>query len=432
MQSTFKTKPNKTRHSRQKSTIDEQHKKAITKFKKDKKSLEQKKNKLEKLKKTLTTLESENMGNFTFDKIKNRSELKTNIKKLEDEIRRIDNNEDELEYYDKVDDILADYYDEIIGDDRATGSTNNNFSNEINSNISILQKLNNESISKTKYTKKKTKKITKKSNIKALLGCESDHSEELSNGYDNNDGKNIDKAKLLDNYIMMVNNELVSKKTLFRKCDIEGCDGDRIVIQCEGICICETCGDVITIAIESEKPNYNDPVPDKPGYPYKRINHLNEWLSQFQAKESIEISKTIYDNILNEIHKNKIYDLKSIDIVVMRKMLKSLGYVSYYEHAVYIICKLSGKHPPTINKHTEDKIRYMFRQIQEPFEKHKPPTRYNFLSYSYVLHKFFELLELDEYLHYFSLLKSREKLRQHDIIWKKICNDLRWEFIPSA
>ena len=32
---------------------------------------------------------------------------------------------------------------------------------------------------------------------------------------------------------------------------------------------------------------------------------------------------------------------------------------------------------------------------------------------------------------YFPLLKSREKLQQQDFIWKKICNDLEWEYIPS-
>jgi len=43
------------------------------------------------------------------------------------------------------------------------------------------------------------------------------------------------------------------------------------------------------------------------------------------------------------------------------------------------------------------------------------------LSYSYVLYKFCELLSEDKYLKYFPLLKSKEKLYQQDVIWKKIC-----------
>ena len=74
----------------------------------------------------------------------------------------------------------------------------------------------------------------------------------------------------------------------------------------------------------------------------------------------------------------------------------------------------------------------MFDKIQEPFEKHCPKDRINFLSYSYVLHKFFQLLGFDEFVLNFPLLKSRQKLRIQDEIWKKICAVCGWEFYPSV
>ena len=79
----------------------------------------------------------------------------------------------------------------------------------------------------------------------------------------------------------------------------------------------------------------------------------------------------------------------------------------------------------------ENKLRRMFKEIQEPFMEVCPKDRKNFMSYSYVLHKMCELLELDQFLSCFPLLKSRQKLHGQDIIWKKICYILRWEFIPS-
>jgi hypothetical protein len=42
-----------------------------------------------------------------------------------------------------------------------------------------------------------------------------------------------------------------------------------------------------------------------------------------------------------------------------------------------------------------------------------------------------QLLEKDEYLVHFPLLRSRDKLSQQDRIWRNICADLDWEFIPS-
>jgi len=74
----------------------------------------------------------------------------------------------------------------------------------------------------------------------------------------------------------------------------------------------------------------------------------------------------------------------------------------------------------------------MFQEIQTPWQKTKPKNRSNFFSYSYVLHKFCELLGADEYLPLFPLLKSAEKLYQQDLMWKSVCSELGWEFRNSV
>ena len=53
------------------------------------------------------------------------------------------------------------------------------------------------------------------------------------------------------------------------------------------------------------------------------------------------------------------------------------------------------------------------------------------LNYYYVLYKLCELLREDEYLPYFYMLKDPEKRNEQDEIWKEICKDLYWEFIPT-
>ena len=101
------------------------------------------------------------------------------------------------------------------------------------------------------------------------------------------------------------------------------------------------------------------------------------------------------------------------------------------ENIEVVINMITGKKAPIITRQCEELLRNMFKEIQVPFMKNCPEERKNFLSYSYVLHKFCELLELDYLLEYFPLLKSREKLQQQDVIWKKITAKLNWEFIPS-
>ena len=115
----------------------------------------------------------------------------------------------------------------------------------------------------------------------------------------------------------------------------------------------------------------------------------------------------------------------------MREILKRLRINKYYEHINYILNRINGIPTPQFSAELEEKLCIMFRDIQGPFLKHCPKDRKNFLSYSYVLYKFFQILGLNDYLKYFPLLKSREKLYLQDQIWKNICIDLNYPIIPS-
>lgn len=166
-------------------------------------------------------------------------------------------------------------------------------------------------------------------------------------------------------------------------------------------------------------------------YSYKRENHFNEWINQFQAKEMTTIPAHIISELRIELRKNKLNKKSDITQKRIHEFLKKLGYSKYYEHAPYITTLLNGTTPPSMSQELEAKLRTMFHMIQKPFDKFCPGERTNFLSYSYVLYKFCELLGEDEFLQFFPLLKSREKLYKHDKIWKLITAELRWEFIPT-
>ena len=200
----------------------------------------------------------------------------------------------------------------------------------------------------------------------------------------------------------------------------------------EGILICPKCGSEEYMLVVSDFPSFRDPPKERNNYAYKKINHLNEILNQFQAKESTIIPEEVMNEVVLEIKKRRIQNVADITETAMREILKKLNRSKYYEHATHIISRLNGNPPPTITPEIEEKIRNMFQEIQAPFILYCPDDRTNFLSYSYILYKFFELLELDEYKVYFPLLKSRDRLISHDIIWEKICEYLKWEFIRSV
>jgi hypothetical protein len=210
------------------------------------------------------------------------------------------------------------------------------------------------------------------------------------------------------------------------------CNIARDELSDEGILVCPKCGSEEYMMVVSDFPSFRDPPKERNNYAYKKINHLNEILNQFQAKESTIIPDEVMHEVICEIKKRRIQNIAELTETGMREILKKLNRSKYYEHATHILSRLNGNPPPTITPEIEEKIRTMFQEIQAPFLLYCPDDRTNFLSYSYILYKFFELLELDEYKMYFPLLKSRDRLIAHDQIWLKICSYLRWEYIPSV
>jgi len=180
--------------------------------------------------------------------------------------------------------------------------------------------------------------------------------------------------------------------------------------------------------------SYNDEISlgRTSSYAYKKINHFAEWLASVQAKEKTTIPDEVLDALRAEYRKIRVSTASEITPAKTKEFLKKLKMTKYYEHVHYITELLSGVPPVAIPPPLEDKLKAMFHEIQQPWEKTKPANRSNFFSYSYVLHKFCELLGEDEYLPLFPLLKSSQKLYQQDQMWKAVCAELGWEFISSV
>jgi hypothetical protein len=221
-----------------------------------------------------------------------------------------------------------------------------------------------------------------------------------------------------------------SKEVVSEHCD--ACNIAREENSEEGILVCPQCGSEAYMMVVSDFPSFRDPPKERNNYAYKKINHLNEILNQFQAKESTIIPDEVMNEVVAEVKKRRIMNIAEMTEKDIREILKKINRSKYYEHATHILSRLNGNPPPTITPEIEEKIRAMFQEIQAPFLLYCPDDRTNFLSYSYILYKFFELLELDDYKIYFPLLKSRDRLIQHDIIWKQICSYLKWEYIAST
>lgn len=239
----------------------------------------------------------------------------------------------------------------------------------------------------------------------------------------------VDPSQLLDNYLKKTESNYIGNIKIKNVPYCDNCKVEMIIDLNNGQIICSKCGLQKLAFIDCDKPSYKEPTHEMSYYPYKRINHFNEILAQLQGKENTTIPQDVYDKIKIEIKKDRL-SINDIDETKIRYYLKKLGFNKYYEHIQFIHYQLSGQ-PPLLTPEIEDRMRTMFRDIQGPYsECPLTKNRKNFISYYYVLYKFFQLLEINIQKN-ISLLKSKERLSEHDKIWKYICEKLGWKFIPS-
>ena len=356
-------------------TVDSLHTKYINNFIKQNKNLVKYEDKINNLELEIKKLDNKYSIDDLITKVSKIEELEKYI----DLKKKISNYEDELDYFSKSLDILENYY-----------------------------------------------TIDKSSNDDNIVLQSSDNLNTLFKTYK----KELDET-ILEEYLKCTSNKINKPKSniLSRNCPL--CTVEKVLQPSDGNLVCIECGHVDQIVVDMEKINFKDPFYENKNSGYKRMNHFSELMNQFQAKETTDINNSIYKMIITELKKQKIIDPVILKKKKLREILKKLELNQYFEHIPFIINKLTGLPPPTMSRATEELIKTMFKKIQEPFEMYRPKCRKNFLNYNYVFHKFFELLELDQFLLHFPLLKSLNKLREQDEIWENICKHLKWQYIPS-
>jgi ribosomal protein S27AE len=380
MTSTIKDKPLKKIKADLRITVDSIHSNQINNIKNNL-------NEKENLKKQIELLENDiNLENNLDKKIN----LQNNLLDLKNKFNKYNSNE-HIDYYLDNGLLLSDYYD----------------------NTSKFTENNN--IKKDDKKEKKT--------ILHFFEKNNDNNETLnkSDNYDN----------IINNYMSNINDEYINNIDLNDINICKNCNNKLIMSFISSEIVCDKCGFTEKICANLDGNSYKDPIRESTYFVYKRINHFNEHLSTFQAKETTDIPSHIYESIIKFLKKDKNFNIDNINHKIIKNALKTLKFNKYYEHIPHIINMITGKKTPILTRENEEQLRIMFKDIQTPFHNNCPSDRKNFLSYNYVLHKFCELLELDHLLIHFPLLKSREKLREQDKIWKNICKDLKWEYIPS-
>ena len=254
---------------------------------------------------------------------------------------------------------------------------------------------------------------------------------------DNNNiiNKDISKQSIIQ-YWKNVNNEIINNHDFI--CATDLCNicniGEMIPQEEDGMLLCNNsnCGNFITYIVDSSKPSNKEPPHEVSYTSYVRLNHFKEILSQFQAKETTQIPDDVIETIKQRLKKERIKDLKKeLNYDKMREILRKLGFNKYFEHIQYIN-SIFGIKPPVMNEQLRETLCVLFIEIQKPWAIHCPANRTNFFNYTYTLYQLCVLLDQTQYLPYIPLMKDREKQLEQDQIWKKVCDELDWEYNPTV
>lgn len=264
-----------------------------------------------------------------------------------------------------------------------------------------------------------------------------DNKGELINGFFIKKNK-TNKGKICKEYIKECIGDGYSLNTKSSELEInqeltcKNCGVEKLTNPRESYASCPMCGEVTKYQdTQNNKGEYSEEVEVLSPFAYKRINHFKEWINTLMGREGSGPSQDVIDKLLRELRKDRITRREDVTYERIKYYLKKIKHPKLYEHIPAIIFKICKIPPPPISPETEEKFFEMFQKIQNPFEKCAPSWRKNFLSYPFIIHKFSQLLGETHLLANLQLLRSREKLYQHDKIWKGICKELGYKFIPS-
>lgn len=163
-------------------------------------------------------------------------------------------------------------------------------------------------------------------------------------------------------------------------------------------------------------------------------SQFKEFITRLEGGERTQIPEQVINKLLHQcsIHRiNPKAEPDRLTYSVVRQFLQTTGFSRFFENIPKIMHLLTGVEPHKFTREQKKLLINIFLEVQPSFEKNRG-RRKNFLSYSYVTYKICELLGLPQFLTRLPLLKAPKNLLAADNIWRSVCKDLKYEFIPTT
>ena len=216
--------------------------------------------------------------------------------------------------------------------------------------------------------------------------------------------------------------------------------GSKDFITQDNMMLCEKCS--LEIKVQTSQTSFKDidRINTSQKYKYQKKVHFKDTVNQYQGKQNKKnYDEKLYEQLEEEFIKMGLIDVaetnwhkrhKKITKDIIYMVLNDTGNNKRYEDINLIHNYFTGIPCPDIS-HLEHQLYTDFDRIVDIYESSKV-DRKSFLNNKYVL---FQLLRIYKYKldeKDFAILKTRERLIDHDTMWESICGKLEMNFYPCV
>jgi hypothetical protein len=390
-----------------------------------KKNILKETNRFEEYKKELEILR-ENNKNTTEKKKK---EINPRIDFLKQKIFEIENNIIMSEYICLSGPIIAKYKKLINTPVKLSffnGSSSSILKNRQNRNSILSENLNSSQICFSK-DKTNTPNITNENTSYFQKYLKSDDEKE--------------KQDIIDEFLAIAKNYIPINTYKEETSQQYYCDCGNVnnCIELQNKIICNECSSVHSIQSIQTSFKDIDRVNLSQKYKYKKKVHFRDTLNQYQGKQNKNVEhiypileeQFILHNLLNKEGKTKYEKYSSITKEHIYMFLFETNNSNYYEDINMIHTYFTGIPCPDISD-IEHLLYEDFDKVVDAYESLEDIDRIHFLNGQYILYQLLKRRKYKVKENDFDILKTRERLVEHDEIYQKICMKLEWTFTPTV
>lgn len=223
--------------------------------------------------------------------------------------------------------------------------------------------------------------------------------------------------------------EVTNFSTRSRVLTCSGCGSTELSITEDSCYVCRKCGGLEEVFDEAPTFRDTDRVNMSTRYKYTRKNYFLTAIERFQGKQNTTIAPEVYEDLRNRMKDHRLTaETLTKDHVYMFLATK---HSNHYDDINLIHHILTKKPLPDISIY-ESKLLSMLDLVEGVYEKVKDPSRVNSMNVNYKLYKILQLCGYPCRKDDFYILRSAGRMAEHDVIWSKICSELKWKVLATV